>query len=84
MKTDLKQRDIEEIARQALIAEIKELKAIMSPTDYFMNTKSLSRYSGISVRKLKDLIRHPEYPLPAYKVEGRIKIKKSELGESLG
>ena len=44
-----------------------------------MDIKALSRYSGISIRKLKDLIRHPEHPLPAYKVGGSIKIKKSEF-----
>jgi excisionase family DNA binding protein len=52
---------------------------MMLPVDYFMNIKTLSRYSGISVRKIKDLIRHPDYPLPAYKVGGSIKIKKSEF-----
>lgn len=58
---------------------IKELKALVLPCDYYMGIKSLSRYSGISIRKLKDLIRHPEYPLPAYKVDGSIRIKKSEF-----
>jgi hypothetical protein len=60
-------------------AGIKELKALIFPVDYYMDVKALSRYSGISVRRLKDLIRHPEYPLPAYKIGGSIKIKKSEF-----
>jgi hypothetical protein len=75
-------RDIEKTIIAALKrfdAGIKELKSMVLPADYYMDIKSLSRYSGISIRKLKDLIRHPECPLPAYKIDGSIKIKKCEF-----
>ena len=60
-------------------AGINELKAMVSPVGYYMDIKALSSYSGISTRKLKELIRHPEYPLPAYKIDGCLRIKKSEF-----
>ncbi len=71
-------KSIKEALRQ-YEAGIQELKAMIFPADYYMDIKSLARHSGISVRKLKDLIRHPDYPLPVFKVEGSIRIKKSEF-----
>ena len=71
---ELKPKDIE-----AITSKIDELKLLVLPADYYMDIKALSQYSCISVRKLKELIRHPEYPIPAYKVEGSIKVKKSEF-----
>ena len=75
-------KDIEMLIRKALHkieAGIHEIKSSVHPVDYYMDVRTLSRYSGISCRKLKNLIRHQEYPLPAYKIDGCIRIKKSEF-----
>lgn len=66
---------------EQIIKEIKELKILVSPSDYYLKIKILSQYSGISERKLRELIHHPIYPLPSYKVEGNILIKKSEFDQ---
>jgi excisionase family DNA binding protein len=76
--------DIKKTIRQAskgIEEKISELKLLVLPADYYMDICTLSSYSGISARKLKDLIKDPEYPLPAYKVKGSIRIKKSEFEE---
>ena len=64
---------------QYLIKEIQELKSLISPSDCYMRIKTLSEYSGISERKLRALLYHPFYPLPSYKVDGSIRVKKSEF-----
>jgi hypothetical protein len=61
--------------------KLNEIKILTLPADNYMNITALSNYSGISERKLKDLIQDPKYPLPAYKVKGSIRIKKSEFEE---
>ena len=52
---------------QALKEIRKDLKIITSPLDYYMGIKKLSVYSGISERKIRGLLHHAMYPLPAYK-----------------
>jgi hypothetical protein len=44
-----------------------------------MGIKTLAKYSDLSERKLRELIHHPLYPLPSYKVDGSIRVKKSEF-----
>jgi hypothetical protein len=36
-------------------------------------------YSGLSVRKLRDYLRHPSHPLPYSRVDGTILIRRSEF-----
>lgn len=62
-----------------VIKEIKELRALVSPIDCFMGIKTLAKYSDLSERKLRELIHHPLYPLPSYKIDGSIRVKKSEF-----
>jgi len=62
-----------------IIKEIKELKALVFPSDCYMGIKNLAHYSGLSERKLRELLYHPLYPLPSYKIDGSIRVKKSEF-----
>jgi hypothetical protein len=41
--------------------------------------QSLATYSGLSVRKLRDCLRHPSHPLPHYRVDRKILIWRSEF-----
>jgi hypothetical protein len=66
-----------------IIEQIKEIKALISPSDCYMSIKTLSKYSDLSERKLRELIHHPLYPLPSYKIDGSIRIKKSEFASWL-
>jgi len=62
-----------------VIEQIKELKALISPSDCYMGIKALSKYSNLSERKLRELIHHPLYPMPSYKIDGSIRVRKSEF-----
>ena len=48
-------------------------------SDKYMKLKDLSIYSGISVRKLRDLIKDLVNPLPCFRMDGVILVKKSEF-----
>jgi hypothetical protein len=39
----------------------------------------LATYSGLSVRKLRDCLRHPSHPFPHYRVDRKILIWRSEF-----
>jgi hypothetical protein len=49
------------------------------PLDPYLSLKALATYSGLSVRKLRDCLRHPSHPLPHYRVDGKILIRRSEF-----
>jgi hypothetical protein len=48
------------------------------PLDPFLSLKALAAYSGLSVRKLRDCLGDPRYPLPHYRVGGKILVRRSE------
>jgi len=41
--------------------------------------KALAKYSGLSVRKLREHIADPLHPLPHYRVGGKIVVQRSEF-----
>lgn len=48
--------------------------------DPYMGLKALAVYSGLSVRKLRQLIdRDPADALPCYRVDGRVLVRRSEF-----
>jgi excisionase family DNA binding protein len=47
----------------------------------YLSLKSLARYSGLSVRTLRIHLKHPERPLPCYRVGGRILVRRSEFDQ---
>jgi hypothetical protein len=49
------------------------------PLDPYLSLKALATYGGLSVRKLRDCLRHPSQPLPHYRVDGKILIRRSEF-----
>ena len=49
------------------------------PLDPYLSLKALATYSGLSVRKLRNCLRHPSHPLPHYRVDGKILIRRSEF-----
>jgi hypothetical protein len=55
---------------------------VIVPLDPFMSLKALSAYSGLSVRKLRQLIdRDPADALPVYRVDDRVLVRRSEFDE---
>jgi|RhiMetdeSRZDD1v2_1073273.scaffolds.fasta_scaffold289955_1 excisionase family DNA binding protein len=52
---------------------------ISTPLDPFLSLRALSAYSGLSVRKLREYLDDPAHPLPAYRVGGKILVRRSEF-----
>lgn len=46
--------------------------------DGYLPLSDLATYSGLSVRTLRDHLTNGDHPLPHYKVDGRIVVKRSE------
>jgi excisionase family DNA binding protein len=46
--------------------------------DPYLSLQALASYSGISVRKLRDLLTHPGHPLPHYRIGGKVLVRRSE------
>ncbi len=51
---------------------------LSSPADPYLDLKSLSAYTGLSRRKLHDLLRDPAHPLPCYRIGGKIVVRRGE------
>jgi len=47
--------------------------------DPYLTLKTLSGYSGLSVRTLRDYIHDPIQPLPSYQPGGKILVRRSEF-----
>jgi len=47
--------------------------------DKFLDIKSLSEYSSLSVRTLRDYISNDTNPLPSYCIKRKILVKQSEF-----
>ncbi len=44
----------------------------------FLSLRALASYSGLSLRRLRDLLRDPLHPLPHYRIGGKILVKRDE------
>ncbi len=58
---------------------LAERVVISSQLDPFMPLTALASYSGLSVRKLRDYLDDATHPLPAYRVGGKLLIRRSEF-----
>lgn len=47
--------------------------------DEYLPLRSLCRYSGLSIRRLRDYLNDSAYPLPHYRVGGKILVRRSEF-----
>ena len=47
--------------------------------DPWLSLRALADYSGLSVRKLRYLLADPHHPLPAYRVDGKILVRRSDF-----
>ena len=48
-------------------------------SDRYFSLKALARYSGLSLRTLRNHLKHRSRPLPCYRVGGRILVRQSEF-----
>lgn len=50
-----------------------------SNSDPYLSLRSLTDYSGLSVRKLRSLLTDVRRPLPHYRIGGKILVRRSEF-----
>ncbi len=53
--------------------------AIQTDLDPYLSLKALSDYSGLSVRTLRKALADPAHPLPHYRLEGKVLVRRSEF-----
>jgi excisionase family DNA binding protein len=58
---------------------LAERVIVSTALDPFLSLKALASYSGLSVRKLRDLLNDPMSPLAHYRIGGKILIRRSEF-----
>jgi excisionase family DNA binding protein len=58
---------------------LAERVIVSTPLDPFLSLKALASYSGLSVRKLRDLLADPTSSVPHYRVGGKILVRRSEF-----
>ncbi len=54
------------------------------PADPYLPLVVLSRYSGLSVRRLRDYLHDAVQPLPHYRVGGKILVRQSDYDAWVG
>ena len=47
--------------------------------DPYLSLKALAGYSGLSVRKLRYLLGDHRHPIPSYRVDGKVLVRRSEF-----
>ena len=52
---------------------------VIHVTDAYLSLKALARYSGLSVRRLRDYLTDRSHPLPSYRIGGKILIRRSDF-----
>jgi hypothetical protein len=46
--------------------------------DAYLPLRTLSSYSGLSIRTLRGYLSHPTHPLPCYRIGGKVLVRRSE------
>ncbi len=52
--------------------------SVVVVNDAYFTLKRLPAYAGLSERTLRSYLSHPLHPLPAYKIGGRVLVRRSE------
>jgi hypothetical protein len=58
---------------------LAEQVVVSTSLDPFLSLRALAGYSGLSVRRLRDLLEQPQRPLPCYRVGAKILVRCSEF-----
>jgi hypothetical protein len=51
---------------------------VSTELDPYLALRALAAYSGVSVRKLRDVLADPAHPLPHYRIGGKVVVRRSE------
>ena len=53
--------------------------AVTVPLDPYLSVRALAGYSGLSIRKLRSCLKNPRNPLPHYRVDNKVLVRRSEF-----
>ena len=60
-------------------ARVVDQLTIAASLDPYLSLRAAAPYCGLGVRTLRGWLSHPERPLPCYRVNGKILLRRSEL-----
>lgn len=60
---------------RGVLAERVVVSTLLDP---YLSLRALAEYSGLSVRKLRDLLDEPARPLPCYRIGKKILVRKGD------
>jgi hypothetical protein len=65
----------------AAIAEAPAMResALVRIEDAYLPLTALSSYAGLSVRVLRDYLKHPSHPLPCFRIGGKVLVRRSDF-----
>jgi hypothetical protein len=49
--------------------------------DAYLPLRALASYAGLSVRTLRGYLVHPAYPLPCFRIGGKVLVRRSEFDQ---
>lgn len=67
------------ISRSRRVATRESAIEAAADLDGYLPLTVLSRYSGLSVRKLRDYLHDRMRPLPSYRIGGKVLVRRSEF-----
>lgn len=53
--------------------------AVVRGQDAYLPLTALATYAGLSVRKLREYLVHPAFPLPSYRIGGKLLVRRSDF-----
>jgi hypothetical protein len=65
-------------ARQPRLVALEGVE-VATALDPYLSLRSLAAYSGCSIRWLRDRLVDASHPLPCYRVEGKVLVRRSEF-----
>ncbi len=79
MKTRREAREIGGIPPSSVPITVIDQLSVSAGLDPWLSLRALASYSGLSVRKLRYLLADPHGPLPSYRVDGKVLVRRSEF-----
>jgi hypothetical protein len=57
---------------------LAERVVVSTELDPYLTLRALANYSGLSARKLRDLLKDPAHPLPCFRIGGKLLVRRSD------
>jgi hypothetical protein len=65
-----------------IVAQVRGVLAerviVSTELDPYLTLRALASYSGLSARRLRDLLKDPAHPLPCFRIGGKLLVRRSD------